>query len=99
MNFLSQVLGFYSIERKRSINNRINRYKDDDVVDFDDEGVPTTSHDYIQMTLEDELSMNNNMQSKLKELIPLIKYKENTLSNVFIKLIGFVQTYLKRYGL
>jgi len=99
IKFLLKVLSYYSKERKVIIIKRINRLKEEDIVDYDDEGVPTTSHDYIQMILEDELTRNKDMQSKLKELIPLIKYEENALSNVFIKLIGFVQTYFKRYRL
>jgi hypothetical protein len=96
---IAKILAFYTIDRKRSILDRINKNKEIDIVYTDDEGVPTTGKDYIQDILESETSINKDMQNSIIEIISLIKYEENVLSNVMTKVINFVQTRLKRFGL
>ena len=99
INSIAEILTFYTIDRMNRISSRIAYYKDKDIVDRDGEGVPTTGYDVIQLMLEDELRYNKDNQNNIKKIIPLIKYEKNALSNVVTKVVTFVQTRLKRYGL
>jgi hypothetical protein len=47
MKIIMEILTLFTIDINRYISDIINKHKDKDVVDIDDEGVPTTGKDYI----------------------------------------------------
>jgi len=95
---IAEILSLFTKERKKNILDRIHILKNKDVVEIDDEGVPTTGEDYIEMILEDELEIIRKTQYDIKQIIPLIKYEETELKKMITQAICFIQKSLKRYN-
>lgn len=98
VKIIIDILTFFTTDRNRYILDIIAKYKDKDTADIDEEGVPTTGKDYIEITLEDELEIIKKMQNDIKQIIPLIKYEETELRKTITQAICFIQKSLKRYN-
>lgn len=97
VKFIIELLSFYNKDREKNILDRIKRYKISETV-YDDEGVPTTGKDFVEMFLQDELDRNKKMQHNIKQIIPLIKYKESELKKMITPSICFIKKYLKIFS-
>jgi len=75
MECITGMLTFFSVEKRSSIKDVINRYKDVEVVDED--GMPGI--EFIKMFLNDHLEIVKQKQEELNQIIPQIMYKDNKL--------------------
>ena len=71
-----RMLTFFSVEKQSSIKDFINRYKDVEVVDEDG----MSGIEFIKMFLNDHLEIIKEKQEELNQIIPLIMYKDNKLT-------------------
>lgn len=96
INIISTILTVFSIDRKRSLIEIISKYKDKDIIYYDEDSVPITGKDYICMRLNDELTIIKMIQNDIKKILPFIKYERSELKEVVTQAICYIQKLLRR---